>query len=64
MKMSEKKRLEVYSAISDSIMELRIKIKLNKENSAIKQLSIDSDLFNLELKIWSKVKRALHLEGV
>lgn len=62
MKMSEKKRQEVYSAISDSIMDLRI--ELNKEGSAIKPLSIDSDLFKLEIKIWKKVKRALNIEGI
>ena len=62
MKMSEKKRQAVYDAISSSIMDLRI--ELNKSDSAIGVLSIDAELFKLELRIWKKVKDELNVDGV
>lgn len=62
MKMSDKKRQEVYAAISNSIMDLRI--SLNKEGEKIDPLSIDGELFKLEARIWLRVKSALNVSGV
>lgn len=62
MKMSEKKRQQVYSAISNSIMDCRIEIK--KERGEITALAIDGKLFNLEREIWKRVKMALAVEGI
>ena len=61
VKMSEKKRQEVYAAISNSIMETRIDI--NKSDKPIEPLEIDGKLFNLEICIWKRVKQALNLDG-
>ncbi len=57
MKMSEKKRQDVYAAISNSIMDCRIEIQ--KERGEITALAIDGKLFNLEIEIWKRVKQAL-----
>jgi len=62
MNMSEKKRQEVYNAISETIMELRI--ELNGDDSPIKPMTIDNDLFRLESIIWKRVKRALNIDGI
>jgi hypothetical protein len=62
MKVSEKKKQATYSAISDSIMDLRIKTQ--QEGKMIDPLELDADLFRLELKIWKRVKTALTIEGI
>lgn len=62
MKMSEEKRMRVYGAISQPIVDLRIDVaRADSSGFPIKPLDLDSYLFALELKIWSKVKRALDL---
>lgn len=60
MKMSDKRKEAVYSAISDPIMKQRIDIqKHGSPDSGV----LDSRLFCLQNEIWEKVHSALNLEG-
>ena len=56
MKMSEKKRQELYDAMSDRIMQLRIDIKQGNI------VDIDGALFKLEIDIWQRVKKVLNIK--
>jgi len=62
MNVSDNKMSAAYSAISDSIMELRIKTKVN--GAHIDPLELDGELFQLEIKIWKRLKSALNIEGL
>lgn len=55
MKLSEKRRDEAYTAIHDSIMDLRIKLNLDNAVNA----KVDCQIAQLELDIWRKLKSAL-----
>jgi len=55
MKISQKKRDELYAAIHDEIVSVRIKLKLPSKD--------DVTLAQVELAIWVKQKRALGLPG-
>ena len=60
MRMSEKRRTKLYTAISEEIMGLRIELAHNPQ--LVNPDEVDTRLFWLELGIWQKVKRALGLE--
>lgn len=55
MKISEKKRDELYKAIHDEIVSVRIQLKLPAKD--------DVTLAQVEHAIWTKIKRALGLPG-
>lgn len=55
MRLSEKKKVELYRAISEPITKLRLKWKLKPEDR-------DAEMFQLNNEIWSKVYDALKLE--
>jgi len=55
MKISEKRFTELYRAISNPIMELRVKHKMGDVTD------IDEELFVLENRIYKEVKEALNL---
>ena len=59
MKMSEKKRSEVYNAINTPIQNLRMKYIRNRMVGQ----DVDGDLFALNNEIWRAVHKALNLEG-
>lgn len=59
MRISERKQQELYNSISLVLMDLRIKIQLEK----IDNIDIDNELFKLESKIWDQVKKVLGLHG-
>ena len=58
MKISQKKRSELYKAIADPIMDLRLK---NQHGSANDRRKMDDHLFNLEREIYDKIKNVLNL---
>lgn len=60
MKMSETRRSELYRAISDPIMELRLTYYRKRRVNADE---LDKELFELEQKVWRKVHDVLNLEG-
>ena len=51
MKISEKRRSELYSAIHDTVVDLRIELKLSPKD--------DVKLAQVEIEIWRKQKLAL-----
>ena len=53
MRMSSKRRQELYGAIRDSIMDIRIELKLMPNQ--------DHSLAQVENKIWAKQKKVLGL---
>lgn len=55
MRMSEEKRAALYEAIRDEVMDLRIKYANDKG------VDMDSELFNLEMAIWRRVKSVLNI---
>ena len=57
MKISEEKRQAVYNAIAETIMDLRVEIRMGN----VGQEQIDGELFKLESTIWRKVKVALNI---
>jgi len=59
MKLSDKRKQELYSAISARIMDLRVELKMNPDLSDLDKL--DARLFKLEQEIWPDVKQALNL---
>jgi hypothetical protein len=60
MRMSDKKRSQLYEAISKPIMDERIMVRNNGTPDAAK---LDDILFWLELDIWKKVHEVLELDG-
>ncbi len=59
MKLSEKRSSELYSAIREPIMDLRISVKSSGETSSE---YLDEKLFTLEQQIWRKVKKSMDLK--
>lgn len=62
MIVSEKKKTEAYSAISDPIMDLRVNVKMT--DLPIHPLELDGHLYRLEIEIWKRLKTALNIEGI
>lgn len=60
MKISDKKRMDVYAAIADPLLELRLAIQRNGPPS---KDVLDQMLFNMTSDIWRRVHKALNLEG-
>ena len=60
MKMSYKKTSELYSSISDPVMDLRIEIGTHE----ITRNDLDNKLFKLQSKIWERVHKTLNLESI
>jgi hypothetical protein len=56
VKLSEKKKSELYEAISEPITQLRIMLTKG-------QIDVDSELFDLQHNIWREVHKALNLDG-
>ncbi len=67
MRMSEEKRAEFYRAISDPVMDERLKINrpalAKRGPHLIDSDEIDKMLFDLESAIWRNVHKTLKLEG-
>lgn len=59
MKMSEARRRELYRAISDPIMDLRVKFYRASDMAADR---IDVAVSNLEPEIWRRVCLALNVD--
>lgn len=60
MKLSEKRQRELYDAIHEPTMDLRL--KFTKSHPPTTE-QLDSLLFALEGQIWRRVRAALNLEG-
>jgi len=58
MILSDKTKTKLYSAISDPIMDQRVKLKANRKDA----VALDLMLFKLEQKIWQEIKTVLKLE--
>jgi len=58
MKISEKRKSELYKAISDPIIGLRIKHCIDGSTE-----DLDKDLFELEKIIWKDVIKTLNING-
>ena len=58
MRISEKKKSELYSAIHENLMQLRIKLK--KEHDLPE--SVDSQIAQLEHSIWRDVRSTLNIK--
>jgi len=64
MRLSEKREMDLYSAIADTLVDLRIKLKTSDSRiRMIKSDELDKELFDLDMRIWKKVKKALNLTG-
>ncbi len=61
MKMSDKKKAELYTAISEPVMDLRISIQ---RHGSPQSEVIDGNLFKLQNEIWGKVHKVLNIEGI
>ena len=61
MKLSDKKKTELYAACAAQIMDLRVELKMNPHLSEEKVM--DERLFKLEKDIWADVKKALNFDG-
>jgi len=59
MKMSEKRQQELYNAIHESVMRLRILIHQNPK--IYTEARLDNDLFNLAEDIWREQREVLGL---
>ncbi len=59
MKLSDKKQGDLYNAIADPIIDLRVESQrgLSIEN-------MDSRLFNMQQEIWRRVHKALNLYSI
>jgi hypothetical protein len=60
MKLSEKKKSELFSAIYDPLLEERIALKKVED---VNHNYVDDMLFLLPDKIWRRVNEALNLDG-
>ena len=56
MRMSTKKRQEVYDAIHEPIMDLRVKAEMGNGTLT------EADLFGLDTDIWADIRRVLSIE--
>lgn len=59
MKLGEKKKNDLYEAISRPITDERIFLA----NTRMSAIAYDDRLFNLEQEIWRRVHNALNLDG-
>ena len=64
MILKEEREQELYDAVADNIMNMRVNVK-QTPNFFYKNSKNDLDemLFQLELKIWKDVCKALNLRG-
>jgi len=60
MRLSEKRKQELYNVISAEIMNLRVEVSMNPELADIEKL--DQRLFDMNQQIWIGVKTALNLQ--
>ena len=60
MRLSQERKTELYNAISDPIMDDRVKIRMY--GSPPSEM-LDSIYFNLEREIWRRVCKALDIQG-
>ena len=60
MRISEKKKTELYKAISNAIFDVRKPIALDPQ--LIEPNEMDKQLFNLEIDIWNRVTTVLKIE--
>jgi archaellum component FlaC len=58
MRISKKKRQELYKAFSDPIMKVRINIAQTKPSLP----TVDEKLFRLEQEIWQEIKATLEIK--
>lgn len=63
MKLSDKRKGDLYSAIREPLVDERLFIARSCLSESNK-VQLDRRLFNLEQKIWREVKAALNLEEV
>lgn len=59
MRLSKKKKQDLYDSLAENIMDLRVDLFL--DDSLKDKDNIDLRLFNLENTIWADVKRALNI---
>ena len=57
MKLSEKKKQELYNVTDRVVMNLRV-----KQNSGLSIEEMDEELFKLQSEIWRKIKEVLNIE--
>ena len=57
MKMSAKKRQELYEAIANELMDYRIAVQKKAVNGAI----VEEDLYYMTNRIWANVEKVLGL---
>lgn len=57
MILSEKKKQLAYNAISESIIDVRIELAKNNHDKE----TIDEHLFQLERRIWNRLRAALNI---
>jgi len=60
MRLSEEKTQDLYAAISDAVMDLRIRIS---KKHTLDHENMDYNLFILQNKIWNNIHKTLNLEG-
>lgn len=64
MNISEKKKSQLYAAISGPIMNNRISVRQSKNVLGEKNANdIDDLLYKLERDIWVEVRQALNISG-
>jgi hypothetical protein len=61
MKISQKKKTELYKAFSEPIMQVRIQVAQMGPGDE-KLMKIDEKLFKLEQEIWSEITKTLGIE--
>jgi hypothetical protein len=61
MQLSDKKRMELYKALSEPIMQVRIQVARMGPGDE-KLIEIDDKLFRLEQEIWSSVTKVLGIK--
>ena len=59
MRMSEKKRQEVFDVISDGIMDLRIDVQCESLNVQ----ALDGRLYKLQQDLWRDIRKTLNISG-
>lgn len=60
MRLSSKRQTELYTAISEQVMDVRIQLQNNPEMR--EQEKLDSELFYMTNRIWADVKTALNIK--
>lgn len=64
MRLSEKKQAELYHAIADEVMDLRMYVnKMRLDCQPLSHDQLDEKLFSLQNSIWRRVHSVLNLEG-